>query len=155
VAWTELNRQLGNAFAALAAGKQHTQTWQGRNQSAGPGDADNGDTEIMLLSSSKRSKVAEMAPNITISLLYMWLENGSFRHVTRTVAKSELEALHYRVVYSVRSKPPPKTTIFEALQTDSFLAKFEYVAFQQQAQQSCWNGSEYYHLSPLHVTRKW
>jgi hypothetical protein len=30
-----------------------------------------------------------------------------------------------------------KEGISLALQTDSFLAKFEYVAFQQQAQQSC------------------
>lgn len=33
-------------------------------------------------------------------------------HLRRTEAKQGLEALHYRIVYSVRSKPPPKKQPF-------------------------------------------
>ncbi|CAP99725.1 hypothetical protein EN45_004110 [Penicillium chrysogenum] len=49
-----------------------------------------------------------------IKMIFCSIQDSGASHVTRTVAKSELEALHYRVVYSVRSKPPPKTTIFES-----------------------------------------
>ncbi|KAJ5365571.1 hypothetical protein N7517_008457 [Penicillium concentricum] len=50
-----------------------------------------------------------------IKTIFCSIQDSGASHVTRTVAKSELEALHYRIVYSVRSKPPPKTTIFESL----------------------------------------
>ncbi|KAJ5965035.1 uncharacterized protein N7479_004911 [Penicillium vulpinum] len=49
-----------------------------------------------------------------IKKIFCSIQDSGASHVTRTVAKSELEALHYRIVYSVRSKPPPKTTIFES-----------------------------------------
>ncbi|KAI2715114.1 hypothetical protein CBS147332_4768 [Penicillium roqueforti] len=49
-----------------------------------------------------------------IKMIFCSIQDSGASHVTRTVAKSELEALHYRIVYSVRSKPPPKTTIFES-----------------------------------------
>jgi hypothetical protein len=34
-------------------------------------------------------------------------------HLKRMLAKGALETLHYRLVYSVRSKPPPKKTPFQ------------------------------------------
>ncbi|KAJ5973218.1 hypothetical protein N7481_010428 [Penicillium waksmanii] len=40
-------------------------------------------------------------------------ESGA-SHLKRMLAKGALETLHYRLVYSVRSKPPPKKTPFEA-----------------------------------------
>ncbi|KAJ5171029.1 uncharacterized protein N7500_003812 [Penicillium coprophilum] len=49
-----------------------------------------------------------------IKMIFCSIQDSGASHVTRTVAKSELEALHYRIVYSVRSKPPPKTTIFKS-----------------------------------------
>jgi hypothetical protein len=49
-----------------------------------------------------------------IKTIFCSIQDSGASHVTRTVAKSELEALHYRIVYSVRSKPPPKATIFES-----------------------------------------
>ncbi|KAJ5502743.1 hypothetical protein N7463_005617 [Penicillium fimorum] len=49
-----------------------------------------------------------------IKMIFCSIQDSGASHVTRTVAKSELEALHYRIVYSVRSKPPPKNTIFES-----------------------------------------
>lgn len=39
-------------------------------------------------------------------------ESGA-SHLKRMLAKGALETLHYRLVYSVRSKPPPKKTPFQ------------------------------------------
>ncbi|KAJ5143471.1 uncharacterized protein N7515_002258 [Penicillium bovifimosum] len=49
-----------------------------------------------------------------VKTIFCSIQDSGASHVTRTVAKSELEALHYRIVYSVRSKPPPKKGIFES-----------------------------------------
>ncbi|KAJ5542689.1 hypothetical protein N7461_008692 [Penicillium sp. DV-2018c] len=49
-----------------------------------------------------------------VKTIFCSIHDSGAAHVTRTVAKSELEALHYRIVYSVRSKPPPKRSIFES-----------------------------------------
>lgn len=35
-------------------------------------------------------------------------------HLKRMLAKEALEALYYRVIYSVRSNPPPKKTLFQS-----------------------------------------
>jgi len=40
-------------------------------------------------------------------------ESGA-SHLKRMLAKGALETLHYRLVYSVRSKPPPKKTPFKS-----------------------------------------
>ncbi|PYH97714.1 hypothetical protein BO71DRAFT_481007 [Aspergillus ellipticus CBS 707.79] len=44
--------------------------------------------------------------------IFAFIEDSGASHLKRTLAKEALEALHYRVVYSVRSKPPPKKSIF-------------------------------------------
>ena len=41
----------------------------------------------------------------------------------RTLAKGALEALHYRVVYSVRTKPPPKRSLFEIVKLNEVPAQ--------------------------------
>ncbi|KAJ5092625.1 hypothetical protein NUU61_007495 [Penicillium alfredii] len=41
------------------------------------------------------------------------IEDSGASHLKRMLAKEALEALHYRVIYSVRSKPPPKKTLFK------------------------------------------
>lgn len=54
-------------------------------------------------------------------------------HLKRTQVKEGLEALHYRIIYSVRTKPPPKKGFFEAYgngawdgaaRSSSFMEKF-------------------------------
>ncbi|KAJ5787840.1 hypothetical protein N7457_002830 [Penicillium paradoxum] len=59
-----------------------------------------------------------------IKMVFCSIQDSGASHVTRTVAKSELESLHYRIVYSVRSKPPPKTTIFESHAKDRDIRGF-------------------------------
>ncbi|PLB49168.1 hypothetical protein P170DRAFT_177012 [Aspergillus steynii IBT 23096] len=52
-----------------------------------------------------------------IKKIFTAIEDSGASHLKRTLAKGALEALHYRVVYSVRTKPPPKRTLFESLNT--------------------------------------
>jgi hypothetical protein len=47
-----------------------------------------------------------------IKILYCSIQVSGASHMTLTLAKGDLEALHYRILYSVRSKPPPKKTLF-------------------------------------------
>ena len=47
-----------------------------------------------------------------IKRIFTSIEDSGASHLRRTQAKEELEALHYRIVYSVRTKPPPKKSIF-------------------------------------------
>lgn len=44
-------------------------------------------------------------------------ESGA-SHLKRMLAKGALETLHYRLVYSVRSKPPPKKTPFKTYERE-------------------------------------
>lgn len=48
-----------------------------------------------------------------IKRIFCSIEDTGASHLRRMLAKEALEALHYRVIYSVRSKPPPKKTLFE------------------------------------------
>ena len=48
-----------------------------------------------------------------IKKIFSAIEDSGVSHLKRTVAKERLEALHYRVLYSVRSKPPPKKPLFK------------------------------------------
>lgn len=63
---------------------------------------------------------AERAFNADIDVLaertkriFSSIEDSGVSHLKRTLAKENLEALHYRILYSVRSKPPPKKTLFK------------------------------------------
>ncbi|KAA8643471.1 uncharacterized protein ATNIH1004_010240 [Aspergillus tanneri] len=47
-----------------------------------------------------------------IKKIFTSIEDSGASHLKRTLAKEALEALHYRIVYSVRTKPPPKKSIF-------------------------------------------
>lgn len=40
------------------------------------------------------------------------IEDTGASHLKRMLAKEALEALHYRIVYSVRSKPPPMKLVY-------------------------------------------
>lgn len=64
-------------------------------------------------------KDAEKAFNAEIDVLadrikkiFTSIEDSGVSHLKRTLAKEDLESLHYRVLYSVRSKPLPKKTFF-------------------------------------------
>lgn len=68
-----------------------------------------------------------------IKKIFTSIEDSGASHLKRTQAKEGLEALHYRIVYSVRSKPPPKKTLFrahgnqdwkEVSRSSSFLEKY-------------------------------
>jgi hypothetical protein len=48
-----------------------------------------------------------------IKWIFSSIENSGASHLQRLVARDMLEALHYRMVYSVRSKAPPKRTAYE------------------------------------------
>jgi hypothetical protein len=47
-----------------------------------------------------------------IKKIFSSIEDTGASHLRRTEAKQSLEALHYRIVYSVRSKPPAKKSLF-------------------------------------------
>ncbi|KAJ5742794.1 uncharacterized protein N7511_011195 [Penicillium nucicola] len=49
-----------------------------------------------------------------IKLMFSSIEDSGASHLKRMLAKEALEALHYRIVYSVRSKPPPKKALFKS-----------------------------------------
>ncbi|KAJ5166121.1 uncharacterized protein N7482_004902 [Penicillium canariense] len=48
-----------------------------------------------------------------IKRIFSSIEDTGASHLQRMLAKQALEALHYRMVYSVRSKAPPKRTLFK------------------------------------------
>lgn len=54
-----------------------------------------------------------------IKWIFSSIENTGASHLQRLVARDMLEALHYRMVYSVRSKPPPKKTPFKIILNES------------------------------------
>lgn len=47
-----------------------------------------------------------------IKKIFTSIEDSGASHLKRTETKERLEALHYRIVYSVRSKPPAKKSYF-------------------------------------------
>ncbi|RAK96704.1 uncharacterized protein BO80DRAFT_416212 [Aspergillus ibericus CBS 121593] len=47
-----------------------------------------------------------------LKIIFTSIEDSGASHLKRTLAKEAIEALHYRVIYSVRSKPRPKKSIF-------------------------------------------
>jgi len=47
-----------------------------------------------------------------IKMIYCSIQVSGASHMTLTLAKGDLESLHYRVLYSIRSKPPPKKSLF-------------------------------------------
>jgi len=53
-----------------------------------------------------------------IKKIFSSIEDSGASHLKRMLAKETLEALHYRVMYSVRSKPPPKKTLFKTFGTE-------------------------------------
>lgn len=53
-----------------------------------------------------------------IRKIFTAIEDSGVSHLKRTLAKEGLEALHYRVLYSVRSKPPPKKPLFKELKSE-------------------------------------
>lgn len=64
-------------------------------------------------------KTAEKIFNSEVDLLaervkkiFSAIEDSGASHLKRTVAKEALECLHYRIIYSVRTKPPPKKSMF-------------------------------------------
>lgn len=46
-----------------------------------------------------------------VKKIFTSIEDSGASHLKRTLAKEGLEALHYRIVYSVRSKPRPKKSL--------------------------------------------
>lgn len=46
-----------------------------------------------------------------IKKIFSAIQDSGASHLRRTLAKAALEALHYRIVYSIRSKPPRKTWV--------------------------------------------
>lgn len=49
-----------------------------------------------------------------IKKIFSSIEDTGASHLKRMLAKEALEALYYRMIYSVRSKPPPRKTLFGA-----------------------------------------
>lgn len=66
--------------------------------------------------------------------IFTSIEDSGASHLKRTQTKEAIEALHYRVLYSVRSKPRPKKSLFGIYndagdaggisRSSSFMAKF-------------------------------
>ncbi|KAJ5325909.1 hypothetical protein MYU51_001031 [Penicillium brevicompactum] len=54
-----------------------------------------------------------------IKNIYCSIQVSGASHMTLTLARGDLEALHYRILYSVRSKPPQKKTLFESHVNDN------------------------------------
>lgn len=47
-----------------------------------------------------------------IRRIFTSIEDSGASHLKRTLAKEAMEALHYRILYSVRTKPRPKKGLF-------------------------------------------
>ncbi|GIK06188.1 hypothetical protein Aspvir_001832 [Aspergillus viridinutans] len=58
-----------------------------------------------------------------VKKIFVSIQDSGASHLKRTLAKEALETLHYRIVYSVRSKPPPKKTLFGHFGAENGLAK--------------------------------
>lgn len=53
-----------------------------------------------------------------IKRIFNSIEDTGASHLQRMLAKQALETLHYRMIYSVRSKAPPKRTLFKTFQSE-------------------------------------
>ena len=60
-----------------------------------------------------RLSLATKAELDRIKKIFTSIEDSGVSHLKRTLAKEGLEALHYRVLYSVRSKPQPRRVGFQ------------------------------------------
>ncbi|KAJ6105079.1 hypothetical protein N7486_003768 [Penicillium sp. IBT 16267x] len=49
---------------------------------------------------------------VQIKRIFSSIEDTGASHLKRMLAKETLESIHYRMLYSVRSRPPPKKTLF-------------------------------------------
>ncbi|KAI9368142.1 hypothetical protein BJX61DRAFT_240368 [Aspergillus egyptiacus] len=47
-----------------------------------------------------------------VKKIFTAIEDSGASHLKRTLAKEALESLHYRILYSVRTRPPPKKVFF-------------------------------------------
>lgn len=54
-----------------------------------------------------------------IKKIFTSIEDTGASHLQRMLAKDALETLHYRMVYSVRSKAPPKKTLFKSFRRET------------------------------------
>jgi hypothetical protein len=54
-----------------------------------------------------------------IKRIFSSIEDTGASHLQRMLAKDALETLHYRIVYSVRSKAPPKKTLFTTFRRET------------------------------------
>lgn len=51
----------------------------------------------------------------TIKTMFTSLVDSGASHMTRTEAKEVLQLLHYRLIYAVRTRPEPKSSVFRPL----------------------------------------
>ncbi|KAL3471805.1 hypothetical protein BJX99DRAFT_236849 [Aspergillus californicus] len=49
-----------------------------------------------------------------VKKIFTAIEDSGAAYLNRTLAKEALESLHYRVIYAVRTEPPPKRSLFES-----------------------------------------
>ncbi|KAM0089596.1 hypothetical protein ACP6JD_007044 [Aspergillus fumigatus] len=59
-----------------------------------------------------------------VKKIFVSIQDSGASHLKRTLAKEALETLHYRIIYSVRSKPPPKKTLLGHYGTEDGRAKY-------------------------------
>ena len=102
-AWTYASTPAAEAISSSTEMTQPTKTMI--TTSTAPAAA----TEKEQKYNQKIDKLSE-----TIKRIFTSIEDSGASHLRRTQAKEELEALHYRIVYSIRTKPPPKKNLFDA-----------------------------------------
>lgn len=59
-----------------------------------------------------------------VKKIFVSIQDSGASHLKRTLAKEALETLHYRIIYSVRSKPPPKKTLLGHYGAEDGRAKY-------------------------------
>lgn len=52
--------------------------------------------------------------------VFSLIEDSGASHLKRTLAKEALETLHYRIVYSVRTRPRPKKSIYGTIEAREY-----------------------------------
>ncbi|RHZ55676.1 hypothetical protein CDV55_103791 [Aspergillus turcosus] len=66
-----------------------------------------------------------------VKKIFVSIQDSGASHLKRTLAKEALETLHYRIVYSVRSKPPPKKTLLGDFGPENGRAKLDMMNYVQ------------------------
>ncbi|BDD61590.1 hypothetical protein MAP00_006631 [Monascus purpureus] len=66
-----------------------------------------------------------------IKRIFISIEDSGASHLRRTQAKEGLEALHYRIVYSLRTKPRPKKNLFGTYGRDDWQAMSRSSSFME------------------------